>query len=195
MRHILARLHGVGYGVTLDGDNLRLHWTGQGQPDAATVNPLLTELRSRKAEVIQYLRQSSDSTIILYSELLKEKIYIVPKLDARLLSLPDGTIVFSLQDLEGLNGRNFTGLSAGQAGEQLKDLAQMHKELLPDVQAVVRARLAAAPTALAGNPLSPRSAEMLAAALKVFPDAKVVPDQPRTFEGGGRKGAQERPYL
>jgi hypothetical protein len=52
---ILRELEAMGYDITLDGNNVRLTWRGQGKPDPATVKPLLEELKRRKEEAIRWL--------------------------------------------------------------------------------------------------------------------------------------------
>lgn len=52
----LISIQAAGYSATLEGDNIRLRFVGEGEPDAATVRPLLDELRAWKSEAITYLQ-------------------------------------------------------------------------------------------------------------------------------------------
>lgn len=52
---IIENLKSLGYEVELTGDNLKLTYRGEGQPDKDKIIPLLDTLKKNKGEVIEYL--------------------------------------------------------------------------------------------------------------------------------------------
>jgi hypothetical protein len=54
---LIDDLTDAGYVLLLEHEEIVARYTGPGQPDPATVRPLLEELRRRKAEAVAYLRQ------------------------------------------------------------------------------------------------------------------------------------------
>jgi len=61
---VLQQLEGMGYKITLEGTNLRLTWHGEGNPDPATVRPLLEELKRRKEEAVRWMASQHLTTQI-----------------------------------------------------------------------------------------------------------------------------------
>ncbi len=57
MSEVLAALQAAGYWFSLAGENIRLDFTGEGDPDPLTVQPLCAALVTHKAAAIAYLRQ------------------------------------------------------------------------------------------------------------------------------------------
>jgi len=58
MNSILSQLREAGYDVGLQGEEIALEYVGDGQPDAAVVEPLLAEVAARKGEMICILGAS-----------------------------------------------------------------------------------------------------------------------------------------
>ncbi len=54
---VLARLREIGYQIQVAGDTIHCHWRGAGKPDPDEVGPLVEELRQRKAEALEALRE------------------------------------------------------------------------------------------------------------------------------------------
>ncbi|MBZ0306164.1 MAG: hypothetical protein K8I82_08865 [Anaerolineae bacterium] len=57
---IVNEFHRLGYSLSLDGNNIRFKFTGQGVPLRGDVQPLLDFLRQNKSEVIAFLRQAEN---------------------------------------------------------------------------------------------------------------------------------------
>lgn len=56
MKTLLNKLTRAGYKITVKSDELLLTYTGDGQPDADLVQPLIDELKQRKAEAIEFIK-------------------------------------------------------------------------------------------------------------------------------------------
>lgn len=54
---IVDKFHRLGYSLSLDGDNIRFKFTGNGVPLRGDVQPLLDFLRQNKEAVVAFLRQ------------------------------------------------------------------------------------------------------------------------------------------
>jgi len=54
---ILADLKALGYSVTLEGEHIRLRYLGIGKHPSEAL-PLIEELRARKGEAVEYLKES-----------------------------------------------------------------------------------------------------------------------------------------
>ncbi|MBS4032640.1 MAG: hypothetical protein KGZ63_14660 [Clostridiales bacterium] len=137
MLSLLKKLQEIGYRVTLDGECLRLLWTGSGKPDPATINPLLSELRMRKSEAVSFIRNQSTTLpshssikaamddrgyITIYSEKISQTIYLCRDQEIA-LSLLDGSIAFTLRELQHLVMQEYTP-------DELRELCDVKKELL-----------------------------------------------------------------
>lgn len=57
---LLQQLKEAGYIISLQGDDLKLTWTGDGKPDPDQVKPLFAELKERKQEALIYLRSQQE---------------------------------------------------------------------------------------------------------------------------------------
>jgi hypothetical protein len=57
----IIELRKLSFSLTIDHDDLVVKYTGAGQPDPATVKPLLAELRNRKQDALDYLRQRTEA--------------------------------------------------------------------------------------------------------------------------------------
>lgn len=66
---ILDNLKALGYSVTLEGDNIRLRYLGQGE-HPAEAKPFTEELKNNKAQAISYLRaqDSPNKALSLHDE-------------------------------------------------------------------------------------------------------------------------------
>ena len=62
MKTLLSQLKEAGYAIGLQGENIVLEFVGEGQPDAVVVEPLLTEVKARKAEMTRYLSDGHSHT-------------------------------------------------------------------------------------------------------------------------------------
>ena len=62
MKTLLSQLKEAGYDIGLQGVNIVLEYVGEGQPDAVAVEPLLTEVKARKAEMTRYLSEGHSHT-------------------------------------------------------------------------------------------------------------------------------------
>jgi hypothetical protein len=62
MKTLLSQLKEAGYDIGLQGENIVLEYVGEGQPDAVAVEPLLTEVKARKAEMTRYLSEGHSHT-------------------------------------------------------------------------------------------------------------------------------------
>jgi hypothetical protein len=54
----LLEIQKLGYRIDLDGEWIKLTWSGEGTPDPTVVRPILEEIKRAKEEVVQYLRQN-----------------------------------------------------------------------------------------------------------------------------------------
>ena len=57
MKTLLNQLTRAGYKITVKSDELLLTYTGEGQPDADQVQPLIDELKEKKAEAIEFIKR------------------------------------------------------------------------------------------------------------------------------------------
>lgn len=53
----ILQIEALGYNVNIEGDQIRLRWNGQGNPDPQLVVPLLKEIRAHKIQALQYLKR------------------------------------------------------------------------------------------------------------------------------------------
>lgn len=119
--NVLTDLKSLGYEVTLRGDNVKLSWKGQGDPDPILIKPYLDELKAHKAEVIEVLKASNRNgepgfdykalTLMTLSEF--EKAGMVLKINSRVL----GEIVFFVSDDKAVPGDLPEGATYYTAGE------------------------------------------------------------------------------
>lgn len=56
---ILTTLKNMGYKIMLDGENVKLAWQGNGEPDKAKIQPLVEYLKTHKRETIACLSQAT----------------------------------------------------------------------------------------------------------------------------------------
>jgi hypothetical protein len=57
MKSVLSQLRKAGYDIGLQGESIVLEYVGEGQPDAAVVEPLIEEVTAHKAEMTRCLSE------------------------------------------------------------------------------------------------------------------------------------------
>lgn len=153
---LLDKLNKAGCRVTLDGEQLRV--------SGRLTDGLRALIREHKAETVQYLKRrefvqdvcrqlDSHGIARFFSERLQEQVYIVRDWDT-LLSLPKDALVFSLTELTNMMTQSYTD-------DELRELAQVKKELLAEHRQHLAVKQKAAPTGVQ-------------AALRAFPGSRVV---------------------
>ena len=61
MRAIIE-IQAIGYRIDLMGDEIRLVWDGEEDPEPQRIRPLLEEIKVRKGEALEYLKRTSSTT-------------------------------------------------------------------------------------------------------------------------------------
>ena len=61
MRAIIE-IQAIGYRIDLMGDEIRLVWDGEEDPEPQRVGPLLAEIKVHKTEALEYLKRTSSTT-------------------------------------------------------------------------------------------------------------------------------------
>lgn len=140
---LLEKLKDAGYSISLQGEELKLTWTGQGKPNPAQVKPLLAELKERKQEALAYIRSqqerpqqaqvidfaaeaekvktalSRQGIVKIKSETLGEEVYWARD-NKEAVKAPAGAVVYTIDELRHL-------YSAGTTREGLRQVHEAKK--------------------------------------------------------------------
>lgn len=115
---VLVKLRELGYQAKVEGQNIILTYTGEGEPNGEVISPLIKELRNRKQEAIAYLKLEEKTQkalrqlkkrgfVKIWSEKIQKTVYFIPEPKDR-AKLPIDAVAFTFSELRELTARRAT---------------------------------------------------------------------------------------